>query len=179
MHIARPRRALLAAFLALALPLTLAACGDDGDGGETDTQAQETETEGTTEETPETTPTEDTAEGELIHVEGSEFKFEGLPESLAAGSYTFHFMNVGKEQHELLMFELLTDTPLEELIKLPEKKAMEQIRQVGATFAKPGEVSETPIEADLQPGRYAAVCFVSNKKGPHAFQGMTHELTVE
>ena len=178
---AKTRRVLLAALLALALPLTLAACGSDDGGEDTETSASEPETE-------ETTPAEDegeedegdeTAAGGEVHVVGKDFMFEGIPATLDAGSYTFHFENAGKEEHELLVFQLNTDTPVEDLIKLPQKEAMKQITPMGGTFAAPGETAEKPLEAEFGAGNYAAVCFVSNKKGPHAFQGMVHEFTVE
>lgn len=175
MKVIKSRRALLAALLALALPLTLAACGSDD--GDTEATAQEESTEEET--TEEETPASEDAEGEEIHVVAKDFMFEGIPETLPAGSYSFHLENQGEEEHELALFKINTDTPVEELIKLPEEKAMKQITPVGGTFAEPGGTSEEPLAADLESGTYAAVCFIPNKKGPHAFQGMVHEFTVE
>lgn len=174
---AKKRRVLLAALLALALPL--AACGSDDGGGDNETSASEPETEETTPAEGEEDGGEETAAGGEVHVVGKDFMFEGIPATLDAGSYTFHFENAGKEEHELLVFQLNTDTPVEDLIKLPQKEAMKQITPMGGTFAAPGETAEKPLEAELGAGNYAAVCFVSNKKGPHAFQGMVQEFTVE
>ncbi len=176
MNIVRSRRALMAAFLALALPLTLAACGsEDGDG---DSAAQE---ETTTEETPTETPTEEaSAEGDLIHVTAEEYLFNGIPETLAPGSYEFHFENVGKEDHELAMAQIKTDISVEDLLDLKEKDQMKNISIVGGTVAKSGETAKQPLAAELEAGRYVAVCFVPTKEGtPHAFEGMVHEFTVE
>ena len=176
MKIVRSRRAIMAAFLALALPLTLAACGSDD--GDTDSAAQEEET--TTEETPAETPTEDSGEGELIHVTAEEYMFNGIPETLAAGSYQFHFENTGQEDHELAMAQIKTDISVDELLKLKENEQMKNIAIVGGTFAKAGETAKEPVAAELEAGRYVAVCFVPTKKGvPHAFEGMVHEFTVE
>ena len=177
MDFIRSRRSLLAFLLALSLPFVLAACGsDDGGDDAADTQAQETPAE------EETTPADDSGEAQFVHVVATEYQFTGIPESLSAGSYEFHLQNDGKEPHELLLFGLKTDTPIEELIKLPQKEAEKQIEMVGATFAEPGAASEETVKADLEAGRYGVVCFVpvGGKKGPpHAFEGMVHEFTVE
>jgi hypothetical protein len=169
----------MALLLALALPFALVACGsDDGDGEGSDTQAQETPAE------EETTPAEDEGgEGELIHVVATEYQFEGVPETLEAGSYEFHLQNDGKEPHEFVLAQILTDTPLEELLKLEDQALMKEIKPLDGTFAEPGGTSEQPLSAELEAGRYVAVCFVpvgGKKNGPpHAFKGMTHEFTVE
>jgi hypothetical protein len=178
LKIVRSRRVVMAAFLALALPLTLAACGSD-DGGDTTAQ-EDTSTEETPAESPSESPSEAAAEGELVHVTAEEYKFNGIPETLEAGSYAFHFENVGEEEHELAMAQIKTDVSVDELLKMDEKEQMKQIAIVGGTFAKPGETAKEPFEADLEAGRYVAVCFVPTKKGvPHAFEGMVHEFTVE
>ena len=175
MKIVRSRRALMAAFLALALPLTLAACGSEDEGS--DPAAQE---EPTTADTPAETPTEGSGEAQLIHVTAEEYMFNGIPETLAPGSYEFHFENVGKEDHELAMAAITTDISVDELLKLKEKEQMKNIEIVGGTFAKSGEVAKEPLAAELEAGRYVAVCFVPTKEGtPHAFEGMVHEFTVE
>lgn len=174
MKVVRSRRALVAAILALALPLALAACGgDDGDGGDSTTEARQTP------DAAATTPASGDGEAQLIHVVAKDFEFEGIPDTLPAGSYAIHFENAGTEPHEIQVVEKLTDTPVEDLLKLPQKKAQKQVKQVGGTFAKPGETAAEAVEMDLTPGDYVAVCFVSNKKGPHVLQGMLHEFTVE
>lgn len=175
MKIVDSRRRIVAAFLVLALPLTLAACGSEDEDGDSATQE-----ETTTEETPAETPSEEAAGGEEIHVTAEEYAFNGIPESLAPGSYTFHFENVGKEDHELAMAQIKTDISVDELLKLKQKDQMKEIAIVGGTFAKSGEVAAQALEAELEAGRYVAVCFVPTKEGtPHAFEGMVHEFTVE
>jgi hypothetical protein len=177
LKIVRSRSALVAFLLALALPFALVACGSEDGGEDTDTQAQETPAEEETTPAEEETPAE--TEGESVHVVAKDFKFEGIPAKVDAGAYVVHLQNEGKEPHELLIFRKTTDTPTEELLKMPQKKAMKEIKIVGGTFAKPGEGSEKPLEAEFEAGDHVAVCFVTNKKGPHAFQGMVHEFVVE
>lgn len=166
----RSRRAWMALLLAFALPFALVACGDE----QAETTAQDEEPE------PTSTPTEEAAT-ETIDVVAEEYTFKGLPEKLAPGSYEFQLTNEGKEPHELALFRLKTDTPVPELIKLPQKQAEKQIEPVGFTFAKPGEDAKDPVVGELEAGEYAAVCFVPVKGNgpPHAFKGMVHEMTVE
>jgi hypothetical protein len=177
MTLFRSRRALLAFLLALALPFALVACGSDDGDDEGGSQAQETPAE------EESTPAEETGDPQLIHVVATEYMFEGVPETLEAGSYQFHLQNDGKEPHEFALAQIVSDAAVEDLLKLDEKALMKEIKPVGATFAEPGGASEQPFDAELEPGRYAAVCFVpvqGKKNGPpHAFKGMVHEFTVE
>jgi hypothetical protein len=167
---------LLAFLLALALPFALVACGDDEGGNETESSAQESEepTE-SAEEPPEGT------EAQTIRVVATEYAFEGLPTTTAPGSYTFEFQNDGKEPHELVLFQVLTDTPIDELLKMPEKEAQKQVKVLGGTGAKPGGSAKKPVEAELEAGTYAAVCFVPVKGNgpPHFTKGMVHEMVVE
>ena len=56
--------------------------------------------------------------------------------------------------------------------------------RVGAAGALSAPLGTEPhvaiVRAELEAGRYVAVCFVPTKKGvPHAFEGMVHEFTVE
>lgn len=177
----RSRRALLTAFLALALPLTLAACGEDSGDGTDAAQEEPADEESTPAEEPTEEPSEEAPEeGALVHVVATEYKFEGIDPTLPAGPTTFHLMNEGKEQHEFVLALKKTDTPTQKLLKLPQKQAEKELQFFGGTFAKPGGSSEQPLEAELVPGNYVAVCFVASKGGPpHAFQGMVHEFTVE
>ena len=167
------RRALVAGFVVLALPLTLAACGDDSGSGN-EPAAQETEGEESAE-----TPGE-ASQPATVEVVATDYHFEA-PTTVAAGDVTFALSNQGKEPHELQLAKIVTDLSLEEIVQLPEKKALSNIEQVGFTFAKPGEDAEKPLEATLEPGRYGMVCFVPVKGDgpPHAFEGMVHEFTVE
>jgi hypothetical protein len=169
----------MAFLLALALPFALVACGsDDGDGEGSDPQAQETPAE------EESTPAEvGDGEAQLVHVVATEYQFEGVPETLEAGSYDFHLQNDGKEPHEFVLAQILTDTPVQDLLKLDDKALMKEIKPLDGTFAEPGKGSAQPLSVELEAGRYVAVCFVpvkGKKNGPpHAFEGMVHEFTVE
>ncbi len=62
-------------------------------------------------------------------------------------------------------------------MELPENEVETFIEDAGHAFARAGR--SDGFNTTLKPGRYGYVCFVETKEGkPHAFLGMTGELTV-
>jgi hypothetical protein len=132
-------------------------------------------------------PAEDAAAEGTVEVLATEYAFEGVPSELATGPTTFTFENVGEQVHEMVVFRIKTDATAQELLELPEKEARKQIKTVGFAFADPGAMAKKPLEAELEAGNYAMVCFVpvgttpenKNAKGPpHFTKGMVSEFTV-
>jgi hypothetical protein len=87
------------------------------------------------------------------------------------------------EPHELVLFRVADGVtePVEDLLALPEEEAGEAMVPVGVVFADaPG--SEAATMLDLEPGRYAAVCFIPIGGGedgaPHFTGGMVAEVEV-
>jgi hypothetical protein len=172
-------RTLLAATLAAGL--LLAACGDDDDT--TDTAADEvtttTEADATTTteaETTTTTEAEDDAAPGTVEVTAVDYAFEGLPETVPAGT-KLTFTNTSEtELHELVVMRIPDEEerPLEELLALPEE-------ELGAIFgagmpatvllAPPGgeQVSAVGDGTIAEPGRYAVVCFIPTGADPAAY----------
>jgi uncharacterized cupredoxin-like copper-binding protein len=111
-----------------------------------------------------------------VQVQAEEYKFGGVPATLPAGGATFVMENVGEEPHDFGLVRIKTDTPLDELIQLPQEEATQQIEQVGNAFAKPGKTAT--LETELTAGRYGYACFVETKGQPHAALGMFGEFTV-
>ena len=152
------------------------ACGDDDttSGSDDSTDAQETES-------PEVEPTESEATADGLTITGVDFAFDLSSATLPAGETEVTFVNDGEEKHQLIMARLTEDAPdIAELIELPQKesnKFLEEEINDGAKVIKPGE--ETNFTLDLKAGTYGMVCFVANKEGPHAFQGMYNSFTVE
>ena len=106
-----------------------------------------------------------------------EYEFQGVPEALATGEYTFTLQNAGEEPHELYLAYITSDQSIEEIIELPEKQVNKVTQAVDRVEAAPGESAE--FTAALVPGRFGYVCFVQAPDGtPHAFLGMAGELTV-
>lgn len=194
-HTTRRRAAAVAACL---LALGLAACGDDDDTATADetttTEAVDTETS--------TEADEDAPEGEIVEITAVDWAFEGVPESVEAGT-RLSLTNEGDEPHELVAIRIPDEEtrPVSEIVALPEE-------ELGAVFGgepMPATVilaatgtTDTPgaVMGDgtlTEPGRYAIVCFLpvgaddsvleadgppESDAPPHVSQGMFAELTV-
>ncbi|MET0325081.1 MAG: hypothetical protein ABW219_07665 [Ilumatobacteraceae bacterium] len=128
----------------------------------------------------------------------SEYAFGGLPTELAAGPTVFTVQNIGEEFHEMLVFHVndgVTET-VEELVALPEEELGTKATFAAAAFGPPGGTTFTA--ADLEPGRYFAICFLPQGAtpelmaqmsgpdsslppgagAPHFMEGMVQEFTV-
>lgn len=110
------------------------------------------------------------------------FEFEGL----TAGTNQVRFENLGQELHHVLLFPINGDATIEDVTTFitsegeptgPPPIAFE--RGVGTTVIDGGVAQNVSLTLDV--GRYAAVCFISDRAGgpPHAVQGMIDELTIE
>ena len=175
------------------LAMGLTACGDDDD-----------EASPTIDEVKTTTADDagdDAPEGETVVVTAVDYGFDGLPESVEAGT-KLSLRNEGAEPHELVAMRIPDDETrsLDELLQLPED-------ELGAVFGagEPATVllaatGETDVPGPVvgdgtlsEPGRYAIVCFlpvgsddsVLESEGPpqgdappHVSQGMAAELVV-
>ncbi|SFF29122.1 hypothetical protein [Blastococcus tunisiensis] len=123
---------------------------------------------------------------EQLEATGVDYEFEGIPDSIEAGTVAVTFHNEGEELHEIGLARIDDDVtmPVEELLVLPEEQAMSMVTFTGAAFAEPGSSDTTFLQ--LEPGRYAAVCFVPegtthHQEGegpPHFTLGMVAEFTV-
>lgn len=131
---------------------------------------------------------------EVLEVTAEDYSFQNLPETVESGTVILHFVNEGTEAHELSLNRINddVDASVEELIALPEEEAMSKVTPAGGVFATPGGSGWSA--AKLEPGRYAAVCFIpegatmenmpalesGEMEGgqPHAMLGMTGEITV-
>lgn len=120
---------------------------------------------------------------ETVSVRGVDYAFEGVPETLPAGTVAVEFENASEEEeHEMVVFKKNDpNQSTEELFALPEEEAMGMITFAGFAFASPGESSTSLL--NLEAGSYTVVCFVpvgGEENGPpHFTQGMTAEFTVE
>ena len=127
-------------------------------------------------------------ESQQAAVTAADYAFE-VPPTLAAGRVTFEFTNGGEELHEMLLMRIEEEgLGVDDLLSMPEKKAMKKVTFVRAMFAAPGE-SDTET-FDLEAGEYALVCFVpvgstsfeeaqSAKGPPHALKGMRAQISVQ
>jgi hypothetical protein len=115
-------------------------------------------------------------------VTGVEYEFQGIPDTLDAGTTSFSFTNGGSEEHEMVMFRKVDGETrsFEELLALPEDQAESAVEFQTATFSPIGET--TYAIADLAPGEYATVCFIpvggAEDGPPHFTRGMISEFSV-
>ena len=116
-----------------------------------------------------------------VAIRGIDFGFDGVPETLSAGTHRITFANDGAEVHEVVIFKLPDGMTLEQALELPEEESDALFYEgvIGVLFARPGEQSAGTLIAELTSGNYGLLCFVENANGPHAFQGMLAQLGVE
>ena len=120
---------------------------------------------------------------EQVDVTLADYAFEGLPETIEAGTYAFALTNSSDvEDHEMAMVRKADGVtqPIEEILELPEEEAESMVEFIGAGFAPPGGEGSALVE--LTPGDYAVLCFIPVGGGeegpPHFTQGMVAEFTV-
>ena len=95
---------------------------------------------------------------------------------LEAGTNRVTFENAGKEPHHLLAFRYRKGATLPDV----KRDFMRYLHPpVGTPTLEPG--TRQVAELDLRGGKYALVCFVSDRKGgrPHMAKGMIVEASVE
>jgi len=123
---------------------------------------------------------------EQVRVTAVEYRFDGIPARLPAGTVAFTVSNQGAETHELDVYRINEGVPqpFGELALLPDDQ-----REVVLTSV--GEISVSPGAADTEfmtliPGRYGVACPVlqgtsptaDGTGAPHAALGMVAEFTV-
>ncbi|MGI8631904.1 MAG: hypothetical protein ACR2NA_05070 [Solirubrobacterales bacterium] len=151
------------------LTLGLAACGGGTEDVTTETESPApVEGEGA-EETP-------AATGETVQITGVDYAFEGVPDSVEAGT-ELSFTNASEaEFHEMVVMRIDDDEvrTVEELLQLPEEESETLIEFVGVQVAPPGEDGISPPDAPPGPvvleeaGRYALLCFIPTGADPEA-----------
>lgn len=174
MRTPRPAHTVLAVTLAAGLLFT--ACGDDDD----DTAAaadQTTTTEAPAEDDTTTTteaPAEDAAPGTL-EITAVDYAFQGLPESVPAGTKLTLENTSDAELHELVVMRIPDEETrsVEELLTLPESELMALMSGPPATvlLAAPGgeQVAALGDGTLTEPGRYALLCFIPTGADPVAY----------
>jgi hypothetical protein len=143
-------------------------------------------------------PTEDPAFGENIapidefalaecgfdevDVTAVDYRFEGLPETVDAGTVGFKLTNQGAEPHVLILYRFNDGdtTALTDLLALPEDQMAQHGSFAAAAFADPGGWGASFVA--LEPGRYGVFCPIpvggAADGAPHFTHGMAAELEV-
>lgn len=169
------RRGIINLGLSAGLAITLAACSGSGSGA-------------TTSATP---AGSGAATGPTIAVTGSDYKFDGLPAEVAAGS-TLTFKNASDDEEHLLVVVRRNDNAtreLEDLLKNGTQDEQQSMTtQIGELEATPGETASGTIKLD-KPGEYLALCPIpvgsmassgpAADAMPHYMKGMYQVFTVK
>ncbi len=115
-----------------------------------------------------------------VDVSASEFTFK-FATPIRAGRTSFVLTNAGGQAHFLAISQILPGHTMEEALAF-EGDAEEAglIKDLGGSgLAAVGGEDEEVLNADLEPGAYAMMCFVSGPDGtPHALSGMAIPFTV-
>jgi len=125
--------------------------------------------------------TEEEIEGGEATVEGVEYAFNA--ETLPSGATEIAFDNIGAQPHHLIASKLKGDATAEDAEKFfkTEQGAppMEEKGTKSTAVLEGGEAQLVTL--DLEPGRYALYCFITDREGgpPHVFKGMVDEVEVE
>jgi hypothetical protein len=120
-------------------------------------------------------------EGGEATVEGAEYVFNA--ETLPSGATEIVFDNIGAQPHHLIASKLKGDATAEDAEKFfkTEQGAppMEEKGTKSTAVLEGGEAQLVTL--DLEPGRYALYCFITDREGgpPHALKGMVDEVEVE
>jgi len=114
----------------------------------------------------------------------SAFEYGFESEGIAAGENEFVFENKGVQPHHVIALKMVGDSTIEDVNEFFKsdgggKPPVEEGPPVGTAVVEGGESQLTSFE--LEPGRYALVCFISDRQGgpPHVVKGMIEELEVE
>ncbi|MCU1369109.1 MAG: hypothetical protein JWO77_303 [Ilumatobacteraceae bacterium] len=189
------RAAFVAVPFLLSVAVVLPACGSDSEPAATKAVAKTT----TTAKAEESTTT--VADDGSITVTAVDFDYEGLPESVPAGTKLKLVNDSEEELHELVAFRLPDDEArsADELIELPQAELEAVFGGPPATvlLAKPGgpQIEAVGDGTLTKPGRYLVACSIPvgadpdeilESEGPppaggvpHFHKGMYAEVTVE
>jgi hypothetical protein len=114
-------------------------------------------------------------------VEAAEYVFEA--ETLPSGSTEIAFDNIGAQPHHLIASPIKGDATAEDVeAAFKEERGPPPLSEKGSVSTAVIEGGEGQLVTfDLEPGRYALYCFITDRQGgpPHALKGMVDEVEVE
>jgi hypothetical protein len=114
-------------------------------------------------------------------VEAGEYVFEA--ETLPSGTNEILLDNIGVQPHHLIASKLIGDSTAEDVERFfKTEKGEPPLSEKGTQATAVLEGGEAQlVTLDLEPGRYAFYCFITDRQGgpPHALKGMIDEIEVE
>ena len=121
-------------------------------------------------------------------ITAEDYSFSG--EGIEAGDRTLLLNNAGEQWHHFLGARLKDDATIEDAQEFlesegeqsgppPFEEGSDGANELGSTVLEGG--TSQVVDVDLEAGRYALFCFISDKQGgpPHVALGMVSEVTVE
>jgi hypothetical protein len=125
--------------------------------------------------------TDEAVEGGEATVEGAEYVFNA--ETIPSGAVEINFDNIGAQPHHLIASKIKGDATAEDVeAAFEEEKGPPPLEEKGTKSTAVLEGGEAQlVTLDLEPGRYALYCFITDREGgpPHALKGMVDEVEVE
>lgn len=136
-------------------------------------------------------PNDEVPDGvDLVDLELAEFAFifEEDSDAVKSGNFAFHVTNIGEQPHMVNLIQFPEDADLQEIIQsLTESgESPEGVTVTDIAIRlpyNPGDEATDFAFGELDPGRYALLCFFPNTDDPegpdHVSLGMSAEFTVE
>ena len=120
-------------------------------------------------------------EGGEATVDAAEYVFNA--ETLPSGATEIAFDNIGAQPHHLIASPIKGDATAEDVEKFfKSEEGAPPLEEKGTKSTAVLEGGEGQlVTLDLEPGRYALYCFITDREGgpPHVFKGMVDEVEVE
>ncbi len=114
-------------------------------------------------------------------VEAAEYVFNA--DTLPSGDTEIAFDNIGAQPHHLIASPLKGDATAEEVEKFfKTEQGAPPLNEKGTKSTAVVEGGEGQlVTMNLEPGRYALYCFITDREGgpPHVFKGMVDEVEVK
>jgi len=121
-----------------------------------------------------------------VEMSVNEFAFGFIRNEVSTGKIAFHVTNVGKQTHEVPLFKLPEGFDLDQAIQTQAKSGQGfggDLEIVGRVEIKPGTETNMVFLNELEPGKYALVCFFPDTEDPdqtpHALKGMKAEFELQ
>jgi hypothetical protein len=121
-----------------------------------------------------------------VEMSVNEFAFGFRREDVTTGKIALHVTNAGKQTHEVPLIKLTEGFDLDAAIQTAAESGEGfggDLEIVGRIEIKPGTENNMVLLNDLEPGRYALVCFFPDtedpEQTPHALKGMTAEFELQ
>jgi hypothetical protein len=115
----------------------------------------------------------------LVTITASDFAFDA-PDQIPSGLTTIRLVSAGKEMHHVSLVKLndgKTIADFMQTLKAPGPPPSWAVARGGVNPPAPG--GSTEVIQNLEPGRYALICFIPSPDGvPHFAKGMVRALTV-